>query len=340
MVQILFFAANSILPIVLMLALGYFLKRIGLMQQDFMAKANSLFFRVFLPILIFCNIYDYNGLGDINWGFIVYVFAARTVLFFLGLLIARLFVKQQTHKGVVAQCVHVSNFAIIGFALASTINGTAGLQLAAIVAAATAPYTNVLQILSYTVFSPDPNHKNNFKTICHDVIHNPMFIGAMLGMLILIIRSFIPTDETGAPVFTIAQAMPFLYTAVSDVSAAASPLFLIVIGGMLEFTYNKEDLKDVALATSFRILFSPILGIAGAILCMHMGLISCGSAEFAVLIAMFAAPAALASAIMAIELGQDGHLARQIIIWTHLLSIFSIFAYIVFCTSFGYLDAF
>ena len=47
------FALNAVLPIIITVVIGYFLKMIGWMDQGFAKKANKLCFRVFLPVMLF-----------------------------------------------------------------------------------------------------------------------------------------------------------------------------------------------------------------------------------------------------------------------------------------------
>jgi predicted permease len=58
---------------------------------------------------------------------------------------------------------------------------------------------------------------------------------------------------------------------------------------------------------------------------------------YAALVALFATPVAVASAIMAEEMGNDGQLARQLVVWTTLLSAVVIFVTIVILRAMGLL---
>ena len=49
----LIFSINAIAPIIIIVALGYFLKKIGWMDGIFAKKANKLVFHVFLPSMLF-----------------------------------------------------------------------------------------------------------------------------------------------------------------------------------------------------------------------------------------------------------------------------------------------
>ena len=46
-----------VVPIFLLIALGYFLKRIKLMSDDIITALNKLVFNVFFPVMIFNSLY-------------------------------------------------------------------------------------------------------------------------------------------------------------------------------------------------------------------------------------------------------------------------------------------
>ena len=51
------FALNATLPIVMRVVLGYILKKIGMIDSHVTKTANKLVFRVFLPAMLFLNVY-------------------------------------------------------------------------------------------------------------------------------------------------------------------------------------------------------------------------------------------------------------------------------------------
>ena len=81
----LIFALNAITPIVLTVALGYILKKTGFMDERFTKMANKLVFRVFLPCMLFLNVYKIESIGDIDIGYVIYAVGMGLVIFLLGL---------------------------------------------------------------------------------------------------------------------------------------------------------------------------------------------------------------------------------------------------------------
>lgn len=59
--DILIFAINSILPVILLVALGYALKVKGFFTGEFLKIANKTVFRVLLPVLLFNNLAELDS---------------------------------------------------------------------------------------------------------------------------------------------------------------------------------------------------------------------------------------------------------------------------------------
>ena len=60
-------AVNAIVPIVLLIVLGYILKRIKFLTGEFLKIGNKLVFNVCLPSMLFINIYNIDDLSSVDW---------------------------------------------------------------------------------------------------------------------------------------------------------------------------------------------------------------------------------------------------------------------------------
>ena len=80
------------MPIILIIAVGYYLKQIGLFDQNFFSLMNKLSFRCCLPCLLFYKIYNVDNLSAIKEYGSVCLFAVISVLafFLIALLIVNL----------------------------------------------------------------------------------------------------------------------------------------------------------------------------------------------------------------------------------------------------------
>ncbi len=208
MANILMTTVNAVVPIVLLILLGYVLKRIGFLTVDFIKVGNKLVFRVFLPCMLFVSVYDkMNSFSDIRWDVVLYSVIIICLIFALGVITAIATTKKKNRRGVILQCTFRSNFAIIGLTLVERLGGDAG--LAGIVAAFTIPVFNVFSVIALSVFAeredsacstepfkegvetqikPLKSKKKYIKDIVLNVIKNPLIIGVFAGLMCVAVR--------------------------------------------------------------------------------------------------------------------------------------------------------
>lgn len=331
--HILLTAVNAVAPIVLLIALGYYLKRIGFLNANFLKIANKLVFNVCIPVMLFVNIHSIPSISDVRWDIILYCLAMITVLFGLGWVLGRTGTRELSRRGVIWQCTFRSNFAIIGLPLAQSLGGDEGAALAAVLSAFAVPAFNIYSVIALSVYT---GKRKKASEVLRSILKNPLTIGVMLGLLALLIRSF-QTAAFGRVVFSLQRDTAFLFTTLSNLKAATTPLALIVLGGQCEFSAVKGMLKEIALATSARVAVAPALAICVAIVLSSAGILPCGSGEYAAMIALFGAPVAVASAIMAGNMDADKQLATQLVVWTSVLSVGTVFLMVCILMATGFL---
>ena len=335
--EVFLFAVNAIVPILLLILLGYLLRRTGLLSEAFFREGNRLVFRVALPILIYTNVYDVAGLGEIRWDAVLYGLGAVLLIFALGLAAVLLFVPQKSARGVLLQCIFRSNFAIIGLPLAGALGGSEGTRITSLMLAFTIPLFNVLAVISLSVFGEEGAPRKSAGEILKSIITNPLILAAAAGLVTLGIRAVLPVGTDGEPVFTIRRNLPFLYTALQDVGKATAFLSLVVLGGLLDFSTVRGKTGYLFMGTLGRVILAPAVGLAGAILLSSAGILPLSPGDWACYIALFGSPVAFSSAIMAAEMGGDADLARQLVVWTSVCPVVTLFAIVMLFRSAGYL---
>lgn len=339
MISIFVTALNAVTPVVLLIFLGYLLKQSGFLSKDFVKTGNKLVFNVCLPCMLFINVYDIEGFSSINWEIVIYCVAMLLVVFALGFFTAVSVTKVPERRGVIWQCTFRSNFAIIGLSLAGALGGEQAVAVAAIVSSFTVPLFNILAVIALSVFVENGgNRKQDIQKILKNIAKNPLIISVVLGLLCLAVRE-IQIMYFGAAVFMLKDQGKLLYTTLNNLKAIASPFALLVLGGQFEFSAVRGLLKEIVAGTLWRIVLAPLLGIGGAILISGFsGFLNCGVNEYPALIAMFGSPVAVSSAVMAGSMGGDEQLATQLVVWTSLLSIVTIFSEVCILMSMGLLS--
>lgn len=319
-------AANAVLPIILLILLGFWLRQRGFLSKEFVKTGNKLVFRICLPAMLFINVYDIDSFASIRWDIVLYCVASIFVIFLLGLVTAVAGTRVPERRGVLLQCTFRSNFAIIGLPLAGALGGGEAVAVAAVVSAFSIPTFNILAVVALSIFvgKTDPE-KHGVKRILRDIAKNPLIIGVALGLVCLGIRGA-QVSLFGEVRFALKDQLEFLYTALCNLKAIASPFALIVLGGQFEPSAVKGLRKEIVIGTVWRIVIAPIIGIGGALLLSrYTGLLTCGPNEMPALIAMYGSPVAVSSAIMAGQMGNDEQLATQLVVWTSVCSIVTIF---------------
>ena len=319
MIETLFFACNAILPIILMIVLGYLLKRIGLFPEAVRAGLNRICFRVLIPVLLFRNIYDGNGISMQDLRTVGFAIAFVLVVFGLGIGIVRRVTPTPAQRGALLQALFRSNFAVIGLPLATSLFGDAGARMAALLSIVTIPVFNALAVIALTVFGSDDAHRPTVRHVLRSIATNPLILGVCTGILVILLRavfvrlglSFRLTD------------IPGLYDAIDTVATAATPLALLVLGGDFELSATRHLVKPLLVGTGMALLLS------------HLLFPDFTGAEYAAYLALFGTPVAVSSVVMAAEMGSDKELAGQLVVWTTLFSAVSLFLIIVALKSIG-----
>lgn len=317
-------AVNSIFPIIAIILLGYWLKRVGFLSDAFLSNGNKLVFRLLLPVMLFFNVYKIEDTAAIPWDLILYCVAALLILFALGVATTGLFTKDPKQKGVILQSVFRSNTSVIGIALADALGGSAAVAVSAVLTAFTVPVLNVLAVIALTMYMSNNARRPSVKDMLVRIAKNPMIDGILLGMLCVVIR-MMQQKCLGQVVFSIQGNLRFLYTAISQIAAITSPLALLILGGQFNFTASGRLFRQIAAGTLWRIVAAPLLAIGSAYLLTQAGVLHCGPMDYPGLIAVFGTPSAVSSPIMAAEMNNDTQLAAQLVVWTHIGSIVSIF---------------
>jgi len=324
--HIFFTAANAVLPILLLILLGFGLKKAGWLSGSFTKTGNKLVFKIFLPAMLFINVYDIDGISAIKWDVVLLVVAVICLLFGLAVVIAVVTTPVPERRGVIAQCVYRSNYAIIGMPLAAALGGEEALAITAVISAFSIPLYNFFAVITLTMFlEGEGGKKRDFKAVLQGIVTNPLILAVAAGFVVLGIRQ-LQTELFGEVFFSVKENLPFLYKAISNLKSIASPLALIVMGAQFEFSAVKGLFKEIAVGTVSRVVIAPIVGIGIAFLMSkYTDLVSCGVNEYPALVALYGSPVAVSSAVMAGQMGNDEQLATQLVVWTSVFSIFTVF---------------
>ena len=312
------YALRAILPILLMITVGYVVRRVGFLDQQFYKNLNKLCFRFFLPMNLFCNIYGIDDLSQTNWLLAGVLVAGVFASFLLGVVVSCLFVPDQKQKGVIVQASFRSNQAVLGLPLANALGGQAAMEFASVALAICVPLFNFLAVLVLTLYSGDSSKDVNGKQFFIKVMKNPLIIGAVLALLVLGLR------RTGVvPAFYLRDQMPAVYQVLNDFGKVASPVMLFVLGTGLDFKATGNLMPQISMGVLIRLVASPLLIIGTSLLLWEP--LGMSTVEMPAFVGLCATPVAVSSAVMVQEIGGDDQLASQLVVWSSVLSMATIF---------------
>ncbi len=311
------FALGAVSPIIITVAVGYVLKRIGFMSERFSLSANKLVFRVFLPCMLFLGVYRIEDIGSLNLGFVIYALAAEAAVILISIPVVIAACKERGRRGVLIQAAFRSNYALIGIPLAHSLAGDAGMAAASLLSVFFVPAINVCSVIVLSVYG-NAEKRPSAKKILSDIAKNPLIISVLTGVLALLVRALLTKNGIA---FRLSDIAP-VYSVIENLSAMATPMALLVLGARFEFSAVTQLRHEIILGTFMRTVLAPMVGIGAAYLFFRESLTG---AHFAAFACAFATPVAVASVPMSQEMGGDARLAGQLVVWTTLVSAFTLF---------------
>lgn len=307
------FSVNAVLPIVLIVVVGYILKRIHILDGGTARVMNKVVFKLLLPCMLFLNVYSIEGFEGMDLGYVWYSLIAILAVFFISMPIIMMATKDGAQRGSLMQAAFRSNNALIGVALATSLFGAEGGRVATVVCAFAIPLFNILAVVCLSVFA---GGKFNLKKILLGIAKNPLIISIALGFVALGVRAIFVNFGIN---FRLTDLTP-VYKVMTDLKNCATPVALIMLGADFELSAVPALKWQIVLGTVLRIIVVP-----GAVISIAYLIGGFGGAHFASFVALFASPVAVSTVPMAQEMGGDTKLAGQLVVWSTLFSAFTIF---------------
>ena len=206
-------ALRVVLPMALLIMLGVGVRKAGIMDRTVMRNVDKLTFRVFMPVLLFKNIYE----TDLSQSFTPEeaVFAALSlvlVIFPTALLLPPRLVKSRAQAASIGQAMIRSNYILFGIAVAESIFGEGNVGPVALLGAIVVPLTNALSVI---VLEMGRSGRAEPKRLALSILKNPMVVAALAAIA--------------------ASALPFrmpelLWGVVKDVAGVTTTISFISLG--------------------------------------------------------------------------------------------------------------
>jgi len=296
----LIFSLNTTMPIFLLMILGYILKQIGLINDEFIRISNKINFKITLPCLLFLDILDAEIAKNFDLRFVLFCAVVTSIVFWTIWGLAKVFIKDKSIIGAFVQAAYRSSAAILGVALIENIYGDSGMVPLMIIGAV--PLFNIYAVLVLSKESAEAEERSWGQTI-KNVITNPIILGILAGLIYTALPIGLPT---------IAR------TTLSNLARTATPLAVLAIGGSFEGRKALAKIKPTMVAAVIKLAVLPAVFLPFAV---AMGFT--GSKLVAIMI-MLGSPTTPSCYIMAENMKNDGELTASVIMVTTVLSAFSL----------------
>lgn len=286
------------------MTLGDISRRLKMADIYTYTQMNSLVFQIFLPILIYVNIYQSSILTMPIWGPIGYAIAATLIIFMVSWILFAKLEPVHERRGVMIQAMFRSNYVLFGVPLVTSLLPDGGSGFTEILIAVVIPLFNFLAVFILQYYS---KQSMSLKGLAIGLVKNPLIIASLLGILTLTLRITWPA---------------IIESTLIRLGQVATPLALFVLGGQFFFSKTRGYARHLLLAVPGRLVVVPLIFVGLAALIGMRGelLVS--------LLALFGGPVAVSSYTMSQQMKAEHELAGQILVYTSICCIVTLFIFI------------
>lgn len=311
------YSINVTMPIFLVMVIGYILKQIGMLNDNFVTVANKFNFKVTLPFMLFKDIagVDIKAVFDIKY--VLFCAIVSTICFWVVWGTAKLLVRDKTIRGAFVQSSFRGSAAVMGLAFIQNIYGSSAMGPLMIVSAV--PLYNIFSVIVLTFEANDStgiNKKAKIRQAGINICKNPIILSILAGLIVGLLGIQFPT---------------LVNKTVSNVAQMATPLALITIGAGFEGRKALAKIAPTMAASTIKLVLQPLVFLPVA---AWMGF--SGEKMIAILI-MLASPTTPSCYIMAKSMNNDEVLTASVIVTTTLMAAFTLTGWIFLLKTLGYI---
>lgn len=310
----LLFSLNTSLPLFVLIGLGYLLKCKGLFSEDFVSRASSLVYYVLLPAKLFSDMSTTDLSAAFDLRYTLVTAAACAVQFLLAWLLGNLLCRDQVKQGAFAHTCFRGNFAYLGLMLMQNLYGDRTTVLTAVMMAILLPAYNIEGAILMAVKEKEGGIK--IGKIFKNIFANPMVLSILIAMPVAALRIQLPS--------VMMKSLGYL-------GNCASTMALMVVGASVRTDTIQANLSLLLKSSAIKLVLVPILTAAAAV---AAGL---SEEQIVTLTLVSAMPTAVNTYIVTDRMGGDGDLASGAVVVSHLLSVFTITAFIFLLKTLGVL---
>ena len=294
-------AFEVVFPILVYMMVGFAATKLDIWNEETAMTLNQLLSVVFLPILLFENIRSIDMAQGMNVPVMLYALLSVLLTYGLLFIIVPRIEKDNRRRGVMIQGIYRSNYIIMGIPMTQTILGQENIGYTAALIGIFIPLFNILAVVALEIYRDSAIH---WGRILKNVLKNPFVVATACGFAVLL---------SGVP-------FPKILTTITvSIGRAATPIALVAMGGCFRFAGARKCLKQLIITVSGKLVLMPALWLTVAALLGFRG------HAFISLMSLYGAPVAVSSYSLAQMMGGDTDLASQVVVYTSVFSILTLF---------------
>jgi predicted permease len=293
---------NAILPIFLLIVMGYTMRHYQLMSEAFWNDAEKLVYYVLFPAMLVSKM----SVADLSDTDAIPLISAlclgMAIIGLITLLIKPLLkVENPSFSSVFQGTTRFNTF--ICLSLAENLFGNSGLITAVIITAILIPALNFLVVIVLHRYGTR-HGPANFMAVLKQIIKNPLIIGCVVGIGLNLSNFHLPSP---------------VQITISLMGSTALPIGLMAVGAALIVKDLKSVLRPLLTASALKLLIYPVIAFG---ITVAFGF----DRQTQIIILIFAAsPTAPASYILAKNMGGAHSLMSRIITFQTIFSSLSFF---------------
>ncbi len=311
------FSVNVTIPIFLVMVVGYFLRRIGILNDNFVTVSNKFNFTVTLPVLVYSDLASVDILEVFDLKYVLFCAVATSVGFWGSWAVAKIFLKDKSLRGAFTQAAFRSSAAVMGLAFIQNIYGASAMGSMMIIGAV--PLYNIYSVIVLTFegdYGEGERDTGKIKQAGINIVKNPIIIAIVIGVIVALLGNPLPV---------------IVNSTVENIAKMATPLALIGLGAGFEGRKALKKIKPTIAASFIKLIAMAAIFLP---LAAHFGFLG---EKMVALAVMLAGPTTPSCYIMAKEMHNDGVLTSSVVVATTLFASVTLTMWIFILRTVGWI---
>lgn len=299
-------SVNVVMPMMLIVALGYILYHRGKLTDDFVKTGVWLSFSIGFPCSLVNSFSQINFTEAMDVRFVVLLVSITVLSAVIPMIVVPRFVANRAIAASMVQSMFRTNVMVQGYGLMVSVYGEENVAAGAVALPFLLITNNIIAPIIFVSLVPNENGKKpTLGDFIKKIFSNPLFCASVLGLTLSLLHIKLPT---------------MVSSSLSQIGKVATPLSLICMGAGLRFDTVRSGLKYTLPTALVRLVVVPAAAVVAGFALGFRGV------ELGSIFLLTSTASGTAGYVMAGSMGGDTDIASQTICLTVTLSAFTVTA--------------